>query len=352
MMFFAKLCSAFKVTFLISLSACFVVSGCASHQSEMTPEPSLEFAEYQADSAEAPLDVEVSQAFIRDQQLNVMVRLTPKTDMDSKVVAVSVSGLLDGEVREEQIQSLADATEMPRLLGGESYVLLFALQAQDLSEYQVKASWGKEAQELLASIQAVEFETEKFGQQEARANLKRDFRSEDVLTAQRTELAKEEEKPIALKQASSTKSLSTMAAQQTESRVAAIRESQNSTESGLTVDVVGIERSQIDCDESPCDDLLSINALLVNNTDSPITEIVLGMGLFWANSGDTPDLPSNGTEALDTEEVINIVGVSIEPGQEKKIRVRVDRPVPIVPGGEFIPHLRLLSFVAQAQVKQ
>ena len=106
------------------------------------------------ESLEPPVSVRIAQAFVADNTLKVKVHVQPKIAVDPAGIVVSLFGLKDGEIAERQAQRLSDVVSWKEILPSQKIALLFSVPSQDLSEYQVRCSWGREAGKSLESIEA------------------------------------------------------------------------------------------------------------------------------------------------------------------------------------------------------
>ncbi len=111
----------------------------------------------------------------------------------------------------------------------------------------------------------------------------------------------------------------------------------------LMLTVTELEQREVTCDSPPCDRFFTIRAALRNGGATPIGGIALASGLQWVNEGATLRSPEPYSKALEGESVVKLDGFILQPGKEKKLKVAVDRAVPTVPGGQFVPYLRLVA---------
>jgi hypothetical protein len=224
---------------------------------------------------EPPLDLQITQSFVQASKLHVKVLVNAKTDFPADEVIVSLFGLRDGEIVEKQTKLMSEEINSRELSNGQSVVLYFVLNKTDLSEYQVKCSWGKDALEIIASIKAGSIEP--------------------------------------------------------------------TTNVNVFLDEIEIVEQTVSCNIAPCDIFYTLFGTINNQSDNRIPEIDLAIGLFWVNEGQTlPSIEAH-TKLAPNEEVISLSNINLAPGESRKVRVTVDRGVPILPGGKFIPRLRILD---------
>lgn len=101
------------------------------------------------------------------------------------------------------------------------------------------------------------------------------------------------------------------------------------------------------CPKRGCGSQFVITTNLVNYSDSNIADIVLAIGIFWESDGAKIVLPGALVKLRSNEETLSLRGLKLSSTESKTVRVRFDRIVPNVPGGRFVPSLRLLSFRKQ-----
>lgn len=260
---------------------------------------SNEIAEATANNAvgEPPLKVEIAQAFFDHGKLNVKVRLQAKTSVNPAEVVVLLSGLREGSVVEEKAERLDSAFADKVMDSGETAVLRFELDSSDLTEYQVQCSWGSDAISLISD-----------------KNLRASLSTGEVGQAKAD--GSQDGTPSIEQQA----------------------------EAAFSLTEIKLEAQESSCSNPPCDKMFTIYGSLINRTQSDVGEVQLALGLFWTNEGAKVSEIQAQAPKLENEEVIQLEDVVVKPGEKKRIRVKVDKPVPIVPGGAFVPRLRLLGF--------
>jgi hypothetical protein len=226
---------------------------------------------------EPPVRVVITRSEVLDDNLLVEVQLQAKTEIPSKVLAVSLIGLNDGVKVSQVTRPVSEVWSQPKIESGDRVKLEFQMPASGLEEYQVVCSWGDEAKNLLAASAAPDSALPSSG-----------F-------------------PALL----------------------------------LTNVVVDAESET--CPSPPCALKYSIRAELVNSSAvESKTDISLALGLFWAEKGQAPAFPGDAAPLSLNEEKIKLDGVVLPPGGSQKLNVEVDRDVPVVDGGAFVPHLRIL----------
>ena len=104
-----------------------------------------------------------------------------------------------------------------------------------------------------------------------------------------------------------------------------------------------LTQESVSCEAEPCDILFTVSTSLVNKSSVPVTGIELALGIFWKEAGAEVLFPASFSELQKEEEALSLGDFTLLPGSEKKIKIKIDRPVPIVKGGNYVPNLRLLQ---------
>lgn len=235
---------------------------------------------------QAPLSVEIAQAFFDQEKLNVKVILTTHTEINPNDVVLGVTGLTDGELVEETYKKVSDVVASDMLDANTKIALRFELDKKDLSEYQVKCSWGEEAKELWAKLTPAPIET--------RASLSQELINAPALSG------------------------------------------------NLELSNIDIQSEELQCVLAPCDLTYTVIGKFYNGKDSPVAKAKLAIGLYWANSGQVPAIPALDAPVNENEELVE-VALGLQSRESATIKIKLDRSVPQVPGGSFIPHVRLIS---------
>jgi len=338
----------------LSLSACSQI-GSVFNGDESISTSAQSASSSDAGEGEAPLDLTISQAFIDKGLLNVKVVLEPKANLDPRQIAVSLIGLKEGEIVGEVTKRASDVYAGPVLETGERLAMRFEVDAADLSEYQVKCSWGGEEKNARAlsessgSSQAVTSE-EEIVTPLTTASEPQVIDAETLIASSSPETDISESEALNEPREDS-ETLSK--AEQTETRTALKASSQplpfNSSSPGhATLKGLRTVTGRLACDNPPCDVLYTVVGELVNEGGTDVGDIELSIGLYWANDGQNAKFPTIADPRGENEELIALEGFKLKPGESKRIRINVDRSVPIVPGGRFVPYLRLLGFKADA----
>jgi hypothetical protein len=252
----------------------------------------------------APISIEVRQAFLQEDTLHIKLGLSAKTFVETDSVYVGVRGLADGVTVVEEFRLVADESDRKWLDADSKLLVSFNIPAKGLSEYQVFGAWGEDAKGLAKRLSA-STSSAALG---ARAKLSPSLESiqPDVNSVRKKNLVPTDGRPVGLED-------------------------------------VDIESEVDDCPAQPCDIRYRIVARIKNmSKKSAIDSIELAIGLYWASEGQLPQTPQSGSMATANEEVVALKELAISPGESKAIRVRVNRGVPQIPGGRFVPHIRIL----------
>lgn len=117
------------------------------------------------------------------------------------------------------------------------------------------------------------------------------------------------------------------------------------THPGVELVQVVLESSDTACDKPPCDKMFTLTGNLENGDDVSIGRVQLALGVFWVEKdGAEPPFPAALSELDLNEEKIELNGLEVPAHSTKKVRVNLDRALPQLDTGGFVPHLRLLSF--------
>lgn len=304
-----------------------------------SPTPSVKINNTEIDNAEikqpavvtqkSPIELEIMQAYVSsNNSLEIVADVRALTEIDARRVAIVASGFSRGVLKQEQVQKLSDIFGKDVVPEGEKILVRFSLYSSDLTDYQVRASWGAEADSVFA----------KQGR-----DLQQD---DDVLRAQLNSRMSDE----SVTEVTPTKVVPTNIAQDATVQDVdkkAPKDKEPINGDAILVEIVNIDKVPTNCANNSCDILMSVNTRIRNDGVGKINSVTLGIGLFWANEGQTPVFPNDGDVAVDNEELVNLKDLSIAQGENRLVRVRIDQPVPQVPGGAFIPHIRLVSYVKE-----
>ncbi len=280
-----------------------------------------------------PVDVSVIHAFYDKNALNVKVRVDAREKIPTKDVVVGIYGLREGEQVEKHLKLLSEETTAAYLDENESLAFRFNLNEPDLSEYQVRLSWGLDAQPVLAKLSEKIVSQE--GIQRARLADTTDSGSNTTDSGSKSKTLKPFEDE-------------TLERRDDPDPIAAIIAQSEQSVEVLPMEVIleniNIDKQSVKCSNPPCDLLYTVSSNLINRTNKTLKEVTLGLGLYWAADGEKPIVPAANAPLEANEEEINIEKLLLKPKGEKLIKVEVDQPVPPIPGGGFVPHLRIVKY--------
>ncbi len=112
---------------------------------------------------------------------------------------------------------------------------------------------------------------------------------------------------------------------------------------------VSLQDVEIETDESACADSKScdihyvLRAKVLNESGRELKLIELAVGFAWGESNSLPKPPARGLPKQPGEELVQLQAVNLGPGGSKKLKIKIDRGVPVVPGGAFIPYIRIVK---------
>lgn len=240
-----------------------------------------------------PVDVNVAQAFVdSDKNLHVKVHVEAKSELDPRTLKLFFRGLDEGKVVREESRLLSQDSDRETIAAGDTVVARFIVPAEGLSEYQVECAWGVEP----------EIET-------------------------KSETAELKKEPLA--EAAPQETISASKA--------------DSVTSAGRIRVLEVDSQPLSCPNEPCGVRLVVTALLVNAGESQIDNAKVAVGLVWRAEGQPLPELAQSADALPGEDVIELSNLGLEPQAERKMRLRISEDVPVVPGGQFEPTIRLLS---------
>ena len=289
---------------------CLVGACCIGGCSTIAPKTELQTP------AEAPVEIRVDRAFYQADGLHVKVRVTSKTELPTADIVVNVTGLDEGQVIESYEKRLSEVFPVDDLDAGEAAMLDFVLKRPELSEYQVQCRWGEEAHKPASAAKP------------------------DAAAAQSVP-----PQPPGVENDSARAAL-TLPETSTPDEGSGVEIPLIAPGGDLSLKVVELEHRVVDCAQPPCDRFYTIRATLLNQSARPIGGIVLASGLQWVNQGATSKEPEPFAKLQEGEESVALDGFVLQPGKEKRLKIAVDRAVPEVPGGSFMPYVRLVASAA------
>ena len=312
----------------------------------------------------APISVKVTQAFFQEQTLKIKIRMTALTDLDSAKVVVSVAGLKEGIEVEQHAQVVKDLIGVAELAEDQSLVATFELKTPGLTEYQVRGSWGAEGEKVISSLNnsvraapASEALSAASGSSLPGTQYQPDLAQPDRVQLDQgldsTASPAAPELADAGRNQGPAVSGSTPAApigveskerDETAERARLSSVPEPAPGKELALEKLSIESKTVPCEQEPCQVKYFVNASVANKSAKALTGISLAIGIYWVNDGELPRLPQPLAPAGGNEAVVGLNRLVLAPGASRKVRIAVDRDIPEVPGGQFIPHVRILEF--------
>lgn len=235
--------------------------------------------------AQPPIKVEVTQAFFVAETLHVTIQVFAKTDLETKLLLVRLIGLNQGNIIHSISERASDVAGDERLEEGESILFRLKIPAAELTEYQVQVAWGDESR-----------------QKEPKSP------GSSAANSKAPEVNARSEEPL---------------------------------------HIIGHELEEIGdttCSNPPCDKHYAIRAELLNKGRGEISNIKLGVGIYFAPAGQVPQRKKNKEPLSEGEELLDLGELRLSPGEQKKMKIAVERGVPQVPGGSFLPYARIIEY--------
>ncbi len=255
------------------------LSACALHQEPLPQEP--------------PVTLQVSEPFIRDDKLGVNVIIIPKTELEPKQLLVTLKETKNAELLSEQTKQISDLTAIEALAAREPLKLFFELKSPESDQFQVTCKW--------------------------------DLMQEAVALPVATPAHTPEPTPAPVSIPTVTPA----------SRV--VTEVKKSHD----IQILTISKNE-DCKSGVCAKRTIVTARITNNTDQPLTNIILAFGLFWTDGVTPLELPTQNAPRLEQEEQIDLKQLTIQPNRSKVVRFNLNFDIPEVELGKIVPNVRFL----------
>lgn len=263
----------------------------------------------------SPITMEVAQKFFDGSALTLRVHLKTLTEVDPREVAIEAVGLQQGSVVARDLRFLDEVVTAEHIPAGKRLVVTLTVANSDISEYQVRGMWGEDA---LAK-------RDSHSGEQAQVKLAKDVSGESEASQARASLGNE---------ATAT---SQVDLQTTEN----VKDAEHQAE--LELSIVRVERQEIDCPNASCPQFVTLYGELKNTGSTAVTDVELAVGLFWKEGAKTPKLPAAFSELAANERAVTLPTHILLSGEKKRLRLNIDRAVPQIPGGTFVPHARVLA---------
>ena len=97
-----------------------------------------------AQDLKPPIEIEIPQSFVTENILHVKVSLKPLVNLRPEQVAIELIGISKGVESSEKTVLLSDLVTEPLLIGGDTFVSDFEIDARELEEYKVVCKWNED----------------------------------------------------------------------------------------------------------------------------------------------------------------------------------------------------------------
>ncbi len=108
----------------------------------------------------------------------------------------------------------------------------------------------------------------------------------------------------------------------------------------VQVEDIKLEAVEQECEEPPCKTLPRISAMLVNQSSTERSDITLGIGFVLLQEDSVLDLSKVLPE---NEKKLALKGVVLQPGEQRALKLNLDRAIPRAEQGRYQPVVRVLS---------
>lgn len=334
-----------------------------------------------AETGEAPVEVKIKSASKDEGLLHIDVDVIPQTAIRTDRLAVALIGLSpEQEVVRKEVALVKDLVAKGVLNQGEEVQVNFIVEAAGISDYEVKCSWGAQALALVEESKKLE-----------RANpslIQSNYRKKNVLKVNepiglaaapkkadgqnsliQQEIAEEMEAGADLDEVDEFRELSSSSTERASfggdalvsnskltnspavepqvenvQKAARVVKPEN-TQAGNQVVIRNLKKvkTQSECAKPPCDYFYSLNAVVQNTGSRAIKNVAFGIGIYWKGDQQKALFPEFGEPLGENEEVLEQSNINLAPGESKNISVELEQAIPVVPGGAFVPNIRVLN---------
>ncbi len=325
-----------------------------------------------------PIEVDVSQAFFNEDKLNVKVGLKTLKDFNSDEILIGILGLKQGDVVEQNFKRLKDVISTQKVNSNSKVAVRFELQSNDLTEYQITCSWGSKAKQQWAKVN--QLNTDLGLNTNSNTNKLSPVNSSTENFTTNSNLIPTTNVPVVSNSLNNSVANSPVAnnivanntvvnnpvvdVPTTNIPVAKARNLNNETNEysramianpeiagfpGLKSSTGALELQELDiikteqkCYQPPCDISYTVAGSFFNGTSKHVTSANLAIGLYWVNEGQLPNLPSVGSLLNPNEELVT-VQLDLEALETREFSIKLDKQIPQISGGGFVPHVRLVN---------
>jgi len=327
----------------------FLLSSCSLNSNWITKQTGSQVSTLEV-TPQAPISISLSQAYVLQKKLILKVELFVKDEVSTADTVIGLLGLSEGAINEEQYIKLSNIIDEKVLQKGSRIVLPFELELTKLTELQLIASWGEEGKQLIADKLADDiFNIEQgdlFALKDSLDSTKIghvDKVSFDSIEDSESSLGDNisgVKNPIDLMPPEPVKPL--LPDQPSKFAVEFIKKKE--LQDTLVLEDIQIFEDIIPCEVNRCAKKIRMKASLKNYTNKPLHLMKLAFGLFWVSDGKVPILPEDDTERRPGEEELDFGSKVLTPNESLEFQVNIGRPVFDLPGGKFIPHVRILHY--------
>lgn len=244
---------------------------------------------FTSEGADAPFIVSIEDSYKRSGRIFVFSKFKALQKIDTKKIKIQLLGFNEEKIVSQDERDLSIFSDSSYIYEGQELAISMEIDGKDVSEYQLHVSWSdKENEEQVSSTESEKEEKLK----EVNFNL--------------NDLNKKE---FYLPKLVNTKE----------------RELRNF------------------CKSKDCFYTLQIESELINPFEVEVSGFNLALSLVWQESGEELISNSVSTEKLEGEEIIDLQNLVLKAGQSRKIRLNIDREIPVKENGKYVPVLRVVS---------
>lgn len=276
--------------YLLPVFLCLVLSACSVLSLRGNEETAIQEPEKET----APVDVRILEETVVNNLLELKVELRALAYLDAQDVMIEAVGLAEGDVLQRESKHLGDLINQKMLEPDQAVIISFSIPAENLAEYQVRCIWGQ-PEKAVSSPE----------EQLVLRNLVVFSEIVDCLPESRT-------------------------GQENDER------SGRNDHGGAGSDLSGSQGGN-------CKIRYTLEGVLANYSQQTVRGIVLALGTNWIRQGQEASVPNAFEPLRASEERIFLNRFELGPGEQKKLKIRLKKSFPVIAGGSFIPHLRLLT---------
>lgn len=236
-----------------------------------------------------PIKLSLVQGYIAGTTLHLRVQVEILDNIETKSIVIQLKGLKNGLLNETQSQPLATIVKKAVVSKGNIFILPLTLSTEDIDRFAISCSWGEDGIKIMNQ-------------------LRNDLTDDDNIQ---------------------------------------IHNKQPKVEEGAVVitDIKISEKSEY-CALSNCPLRLDLEGKVKPGKGyKQVKNVNLAYRLLWLPDGQLPNLENNSNELLPDEKLLSFGNHSI-PEEGFDFQVTGEKELPQIPGGRFIPVVRVLKFDA------